>query len=206
MTKKQYLLILFLALIACLIGGALLNKVFVDKKGKDISSSRILGLSSGIPRQSIRYDLLPDYVWVLESIETDGEIVQVSKDIIEVTAREVWMRWYPVQGFVDSDETSRHYAIDRESGYVRYGDGIHGMIPPAESAIVATYRIGGGAEGNLPELPPGNRVHLTGLGELFSGEYIIEKSTRTINSVGYTSQFVVKRSHVEKPRDVDTTR
>lgn len=206
MSRKQYLLMLFFALIACLIGAALLNKFFVDKKGKGTPSSRSIGLSNGMARQSFPYDLLPDYVWALESIEIDEEIVHVSKDLIEVTGRQVWMRWYRVKDFADSDETSRHYAIDRESGYIRFGDGIHGMIPPAGSGIVATYRVGGGAEGNIPELHAGDLVVLKALGKPFSGEYIVKETTHTISSVGYTTRLVVKRSHVEKAKDNDTRR
>lgn len=52
---------LFFALIACLIGGALLNKVFVDKREEGTPSSRSLGLSNGMARQSFPNDLVPDY-------------------------------------------------------------------------------------------------------------------------------------------------
>lgn len=44
---------------------------------------------------------------------------------------------------------SRVYTIDRESGEVRFGDGLHGMRPPRGASIQARYAYGGGAHGNV---------------------------------------------------------
>ncbi len=41
------------------------------------------------------------------------------------------------------------YTADRESGEIRFGDGLHGRRPPRGAAVQATYTFGGGASGNL---------------------------------------------------------
>lgn len=43
--------------------------------------------------------------------------------------------------------TSKVYVLDRESGEIRFGDGIRGMRPPQDSVIQAAYAYGGGIQG-----------------------------------------------------------
>lgn len=64
--------------------------------------------------------------------------------------QEVWVRWHEVKTFVHSDSLSRHYIIDRVNGTVMFGDGIHGMIPPAlpNNILAKEYKSGGGKKGN----------------------------------------------------------
>jgi hypothetical protein len=58
------------------------------------------------------------------------------------------------------------YTVDRESGLVRFGDGLHGRRPPAGTVITATYDYGGGRAGLVaagaltkgPALPTGVKV------------------------------------------------
>ena len=60
----------------------------------------------------------------------------------------------------------RVYVIDRESGELRFGDGLRGARPPAGAAVIARYSYGGGAAGNVgvgsvkvsPSLPAGLKV------------------------------------------------
>jgi peptidoglycan hydrolase-like protein with peptidoglycan-binding domain len=62
-----------------------------------------------------------------------------------------WLRWHEVIDFAASGSRSRHYVLDRLGGVVRFGDGRHGMAPPAGAGNVrASYRTGGGARGNRP--------------------------------------------------------
>lgn len=64
---------------------------------------------------------------------------------------ETWVMWSKVPDFFDSKENGRHYTLDRATGQIHFGDGIHGMIPPAgENNIRAfSYRWGGGKQGNV---------------------------------------------------------
>jgi hypothetical protein len=57
------------------------------------------------------------------------------------------------------------YTVDRDSGEVRFGDGLHGARPRSDALIEATYDIGGGREGLVAEdaitkgpLPAGLKV------------------------------------------------
>ena len=42
------------------------------------------------------------------------------------------------------------FVVDRFSGEIRFGNGIHGSRPPAGAIIRATYEYGGGPDGNVP--------------------------------------------------------
>jgi uncharacterized phage protein gp47/JayE len=70
---------------------------------------------------------------------------------LQVRERRDWIAWTEAPDFHASTGLDRHYLLDRQSGLVRFGDGIRGMIPPAGARNVrmAAYRIGGGARGNV---------------------------------------------------------
>ena len=61
---------------------------------------------------------------------------------------------------------SKVYTVDPASGVVTFGDGLHGMRPPAGSRIRVDYAYGSGADGNVgagaivssPALPAGVKV------------------------------------------------
>ena len=62
-----------------------------------------------------------------------------------------WVRWTPVDSFLNSDGGDRHYTLDAASGEIRFGDGNRGRIPPrGRDNFRASYRTGGGAAGNVP--------------------------------------------------------
>lgn len=61
-----------------------------------------------------------------------------------------WVRWEAVPGLLNSGEDDRHYRLERAAGRVVFGDGSRGRIPPRGSDNVrASYRTGGGADGNV---------------------------------------------------------
>ncbi len=74
---------------------------------------------------------------------------------------EIWVRWHQVTDFYASGPRSRHYALDRLTGEVRFGDGRRGLAPPAgrNNVRMARYRTGGGTSGNLAA---GSLVQLKG--------------------------------------------
>lgn len=45
-----------------------------------------------------------------------------------------------------------------------------------------------------PEIKPGASIHLSGLGEWFSGGYVVESASHQINENGYRTNFTVKRN------------
>lgn len=64
--------------------------------------------------------------------------------------------WTEVDDFYSSGPDSRHYVLNRTTGEVRFGDGIHGAIPvadasnPSANVLATQYRYGGGKSGNVP--------------------------------------------------------
>ena len=64
-----------------------------------------------------------------------------------------WVLWNRVIDPADEEPTARVYALDEETGAIRFGDGRHGRIPPVgrDSIVAFTYRrteVGGGAAGS----------------------------------------------------------
>ncbi|KUJ69072.1 hypothetical protein ACZ90_14625 [Streptomyces albus subsp. albus] len=83
----------------------------------------------------------------------------VIKDSIEVTVIEPYgtTRWTEVPTLATSTPADRHFVSRRDSlgnTSIRFGDGVNGMAPPSgdttsQVRITATYRIGGGPDGNV---------------------------------------------------------
>ncbi len=67
-------------------------------------------------------------------------------------------RWQAVDSLAASTPADRHFVVQRDAeggAECLFGDGINGMIPPQGApatpvTIRASYRVGGGPEGNLP--------------------------------------------------------
>lgn len=63
---------------------------------------------------------------------------------------EVWVRWHEQRHLFFSGPNDRHYAVERVRGWLMFGDGTRGKIPPLGAAILARqYRTGGGHAGNV---------------------------------------------------------
>jgi predicted phage baseplate assembly protein len=64
--------------------------------------------------------------------------------------------WSEVPDFFGSGPNDRHYALNRTTGEIRFGDGFRGAIPvanvanPSANVVAAEYRYGGGAQANVP--------------------------------------------------------
>jgi hypothetical protein len=121
----------------------------------------VLGSSDGTTEQTFAVadpPVIDGSVWVneLQRLTTDQratlradrpEDVAVEGDD-EPTA--FWIRWTQQPDLLESGPDDRHYTLDRTAGRVEFGDGNHGEIPPPGSDNVrATYRTGGGADGNV---------------------------------------------------------
>ncbi|MEG4854339.1 baseplate J/gp47 family protein [Microcoleus sp. B5-D4] len=126
----------------------------------------ILGTSDGNPNQTYRTAQKPILLGQrLEVFEpTDPSLVGEqgekgkSVEIVRNEAGQVqgaWVTWQEVPDFYGSGPRDRHYVLDRLVGEVRFGDGLHGAIPPQgflNNIQLAPYRIGGGERGNRPAL------------------------------------------------------
>jgi len=63
-----------------------------------------------------------------------------------------WVRWEERASFLESGPEGRHYALDRATGSITFGDGTRGRVPPTgvDNIRAFRYRSGGGSVGNVP--------------------------------------------------------
>ncbi len=64
--------------------------------------------------------------------------------------QEIWVRWHEVPDFYGSGPRDRHYVLDHITGEIRFGDGLHGLVPAVGSGNIRMrrYQTGGGRGGN----------------------------------------------------------
>jgi predicted phage baseplate assembly protein len=125
--------------------------------------NEVLGSSDGTPYlrfYAARNPILKDVQLQVREAESAAEIAQILREVpddaVEIRrddslrVQEVWVRWDEVRDFLGSDQDSRHYVVDRQSGEIDFGDGEHGRIPPRGSNNIRLrrYQTGGGAQGN----------------------------------------------------------
>jgi hypothetical protein len=126
--------------------------------------NEILGSGDGGANQEFRLRRTPvisEEIWIDETgtlTKEEKQAVLVKngegsiREIIDETGKStgIYVRWEPAEDFFGSSAKSRHYVIQRASGQVRFGDGIHGMIPPTgRDNINVSYLVGGGKKGNV---------------------------------------------------------
>jgi hypothetical protein len=104
-----------------------------------------VGRSSGTERQ-----LFPLFN---KNVIKDSVIVYTKDGHIDsVTNEPTLVEWEPVPRMFDAVSTDRAFTtVLDEYGYtyIRFGDGVSGVIPPAGVPIIVTYRFGVGAAGNV---------------------------------------------------------
>jgi predicted phage baseplate assembly protein len=93
------------------------------------------GQSSGLPSQQLTLANNPVSPASMQLTVTSGEQSPVT--------------WTAVEDLFASSATDTVYVLDPNAGTVQFGDGSHGLIPPADSDITASYRYGGGAGSNV---------------------------------------------------------
>jgi predicted phage baseplate assembly protein len=105
----------------------------------------VLGGSDGRQNQAVRLSLAP-------VVARAGGEPPVALEIDEGSG---FAPWREVPDFYGSGPADPHYALDRASGEIRFGDGRHGRIPVANllnrdaNVVAREYRAGGGARGNV---------------------------------------------------------
>jgi predicted phage baseplate assembly protein len=153
------------------VNGIYPNAVWADQV--QTINNETLGSGTGHPNQSLFFQQFPvlegEQVQVRELVGAQANVEflvlqeQLTEqgftgaDIRTVTdprsglIAEVWVSWIEQPNFYFSGPEDRHYVLDRASGRILFGDGVHGMLPtPGNSNIVAyVYRAGGGLAGNL---------------------------------------------------------
>lgn len=106
-------------------------------------TAEVLGGSDGSPNQTFTLVNTPVLAGTVQ--------LQVNE------SGKVFGSWKEVTDFFGSDGKAQVYVLDRSTGQIRFGDGVHGAIPLANidnatSNIVAQiYRYGGGLAGNVAD-------------------------------------------------------
>lgn len=109
-------------------------------------TDEVLGGSDGTPNQELTLRFSPVLDGTLE--------LQVDEGTLDETGAG-FVTWTPVVDFHGAAPDDRVYVLDRASGVVRFGDGVHGKIPvanadlPSGNVVARTYRHGGGSNGNV---------------------------------------------------------
>ncbi|ARA94267.1 putative baseplate assembly protein [Rhodothermaceae bacterium RA] len=131
-------------------------------------TNEIAGEGTGEPDQVVALvntPVIPDSVRLTVNGEPWTRIDDLAAAGPEVPRRNP--RWTPgVQPGPADAASAKVYTLDRESGEIRFGDGLRGARPPRGSLIQASYAYGGGREGQVgigalsksAALPSGLRV------------------------------------------------
>jgi predicted phage baseplate assembly protein len=122
-------------------------------------NNEVMGASDGSPNQTFTLAQNPVVVLATPFTVTRTD----NQKVTPVTVTSLWLvvdesgsgnfqPWQEVSDFYGSGPDDPHYALDRTTGIVSFGDGQHGRIPPgttSTSGIVAfQYKYGGGKAGN----------------------------------------------------------
>lgn len=122
------------------------NPGFPVEEGR-LVKDEILGLSNGAPNQKF---ILARPRLILRS---PGLGPKTSTDIVLTTEIEgVIEGWTLQESLVFSREGQRDFVVevdDEDRATVIFGDGVMGAIPTGNAEIKVTYRVGGGAQGNV---------------------------------------------------------
>jgi len=145
---------------APIIQGIYRNTTMVDQA--ESFKDEVIGSSRGTPNAAFAASKAPVaeeelYVDELSSISDRerqamleaGTPFMEEKDVQGNVVR-FWVGWRVKDTLLDANADERCCAIDRTTGRVRFGDGIHGKIPPiGTNNIKLNYRSGGGTRGNV---------------------------------------------------------
>ena len=155
-------------------------------------TDELFGKSDGLMQKPLAFSRVPvvsESLWVQEPLNPS------TNDSVTVTAEngETWVEWLSVENFFESNQTSRHYTINRTTGTVKFGNGQKGMIPPVGAAIKATYQTGGGTQGNV------------GLGEaknIVTAIALVDKAANIDSGQGGADTETVERAKELGPKRV----
>ncbi len=105
---------------------------------KPVISSEVWVREGTFITESERSDMISQGLSVQDVTDHSGKVI------------DAWVRWKMVEDLYSSGPTERHYLLDQANGHVTFGNGTNGMIPPVGTEnIKATYKWGGGTQGNL---------------------------------------------------------
>lgn len=152
-------------LVTLKVSGVWLNAVLANHAAS--FGGDILGYSDGMPRQSFSFAVAKtpvhegEFVQVREWAGTDRGYELAAQDVrathqhfvrdpVSNAIIELWVQWEPRAHLYGSGPNDRYYTLERATGFMRFGDGQRGRIPPAGAPIRVAFTTGGGLLGNVP--------------------------------------------------------
>lgn len=80
-----------------------------------------------------------------ECIACDGKepLVEVTNDVLSLQISNTG-RHVVVHSQSSPVTVEHHFEVDAGTGSVRFGDGLHGAVPPTGTSVTTTYRTGAG--------------------------------------------------------------
>lgn len=145
------------------LSGLWLNGVWAGHRVR--VEQEMLGTADGTPRQALRFLRSPVLAgeiveirewagrgegWQLIARQVPEEDIRYEREPVSQKITAAWVRWRERPHLYDAQQVDRAYVLERATGLIRFGNGTQGMIPPAGSRIITTYRSGGGMIGNVP--------------------------------------------------------
>lgn len=115
-------------------------------------------------QENTRFQLIHPNIWEVEvfvdeqSALSEQEMERLRQLGLARIARDdtgmvvnAWVKWTAVEDFMESSADDRHYTYNPTEGYILFGNGRRGRIPPVsrEPNIQVRYASGGGTRGNL---------------------------------------------------------
>lgn len=143
------------------VSGLWLNSTWASHRIR--AERELLGLADGTPRQGLRFINSPvlhgesieirewagqGEGWQLVAHQVPETDIRYEREPLTKTITAAWVRWRERPHLYSATAKDRVYLIERATGFIRFGDGTQGMIPPATSQIIASYLTGGGVAGN----------------------------------------------------------
>jgi predicted phage baseplate assembly protein len=106
-----------------------------------LEAPELLGYGEGRPGLELRLSQRPVLPGTVE--------IQVAAPA-DATGVLAWLNWRVIDDLIEAKPAERVFLLDPESGTIRFGDGLHGLMPlPGEAIRCRSYRHGGGVAGNV---------------------------------------------------------
>jgi hypothetical protein len=128
--------------------GAYLNAVWA--RAAETMTRELVGSSEGAPNltlQLARPPLLKDSLElrVREPLgaEEREQLVAVDPESVKSNVTDLpghWVLWKQVADPKDHEATARVYSLDEDTGIIRFGDGLHGAIPPIVADGIVAFK------------------------------------------------------------------